>query len=598
MTASKRRDRRDGREPGGREPDARKDCGAAGRRRQASLSSTLFSVSVPFFSVSVLAIALFLISLLISLAAMPVHAATNVTENTTAVTATSSSTTATAAATANTTQQQADALLYKLTKEIAALGEQGYPTMRLNDSLQELRVADERKAYDEVAARYATTEALVTTMTTAKTLLDQSDALLDEAGRLGIATANASLLRTKAGSEYQIEDFEGAANDARAANALLLPALKQDAEQVLADAAALERDLAATNLTLTRPNETLVALRAAYAKGDYGQFFLLAEQLGALNDSARALITLRGQMDALAAQGRTTARFQDILAGMRQQFEQKDDAGLLAQYNATELLVASINGTLASNEATRARIAQPALQGIDFSEAEQLLNLSERELAIENYEQAASYAEQAASSVETTARQHLFVSAMNQARMRFDPLAFLRRNWWWLLLAGVLAVLAEKVGGRLLKIRLLERRIAALRKEQEAIVGLTRKLQWDYFKERAIDKDAYAAASAEYQKRADEIDEQLPLLELRLERLRERGKPRRRAPADDGPKEKDAKGKGGKDEQEKQKEKRKGEQKGEENDGRKDEGKPLLGLLSPLLPFLAASILLSALFLP
>lgn len=423
----------------------------------------------------------------------------------------------------NATQPEAGLALSRLTRDVDALRDEGYPTARFDDAVMDMQLLYAQGDYVSAMLREAETRRLIEAMLAFDGRRQTVEELLKEAERFGLDATGPRLSLTQAESEYGKLNYEGAkAHQARAFDDVIL-LLEPKSGEAMARASALAAELEQAGIPLAKVNETVAGLEAAARERDYLSLFLLARDLESMDASIRSLIDLEREIALLRSEGYPTTRLRDRFLELERLFSEGSYPEFGVFYAETGRLIASVYATAELNARTRARIGAPEVLGIDFSRVEDLLVLSDEELALENYERARDYAKEASTLAEETEQDHLFMTVLNRAKGRLNLFAFLRVHWWQSLIVVSILSLLALVGLTLGKTEYLALRIRRLVHERETIRDLLTRLQWDYYKLHVIDKESFIATTNQYQQRLDTIDETLPLLLEEHERSSQRG---------------------------------------------------------------------------
>ncbi|MFH0869551.1 MAG: hypothetical protein V1866_00660 [archaeon] len=422
----------------------------------------------------------------------------------------------------NTTQTDASLLITKLERNITSLKERGFNTPRLDDALMDAKASYADRKFDQVLRLYSESILTISKMMYVSSEINMTSMLLDEAKKRELNISESMGHYTLSLSDFRNNNLDAAQKEIAQSKELVTDQLMTESTMIIADLKELAAALASTGINANAVNRTTADILAAERSKDFIRLFILASRISEMNTSIAGLLTIKEKMNRLEADGYSINRINDTIAELESLLDAGEYTQLSKRYNETISLIGKIYSVDKGIKKTEAGIGSPELAGIDLTEASELLNTSKSEFDLENYEKSEDYLARAKASLAEAEQANIFATILNKAKMRFDPISFLKKNWLSLILAILIGGIVIKVGGLFLVLKKSEQKLAKLKKEEEAITELMIKLQEEYFKEKIIDKDTYAAENNSFEKRLTQISEEIPLLIIRIKEKREK----------------------------------------------------------------------------
>ncbi len=422
----------------------------------------------------------------------------------------------------NATKDDVSFMLSKLEKSISDLKEQGLNTIRLDDSLAEMTSQYANGRYDDAAKTYAESTSMINRMVYLTRLINSTGLLLEEAKKRGLETGDAGSQYTAGVGEFRSNNFEAAQISLEKSQSLAVAALKNESKRIVEELKLMSASMNESGMSVPALDKTIEEVLAAERANDMIRLFTAVRDIGLINTSVSQVKALTQGIAELEENGYENSRAKDSLQEMTYFLEASDYSTASQLYNQTMTMIAKIPWLDEELKKTAARLESPELEGIELSEAEDLINLSSSEFLLENYEQAEDYLNQAKVNIEETEQEHIFTSILNKARAKFDIIGFLKRNWLKTIIILALLYAAARAAMFIIRLKLDEKKLDELKKEQLAIVDLTKKLQMDYFKHNVIDKDTFQGESDNYEKRSTTISGEIPLLESSIKEKKEK----------------------------------------------------------------------------
>lgn len=426
------------------------------------------------------------------------------------------------ASAANATKDDVSFMLSKLEKSISDLKSQGFNTIRLDDKLADMASQYANGRYDDAQRTYIESTSLITRMVYLTGLINSTGLLLEEAKKRGLETGDAGILYTAGTGEFRSNNFESAQVSLEKSQSLAIASLKNESAKIVEELKLMNATLSETGMSVPSLSKTIDEVVAAERANDMIRLFAAVRNIELISTSVSQLKAITQGIAELEEKGYRSGRAKDSLAEMSYILETGEYAAASELYNKTMAMIAKISLLDEELKNISDRLESPELTGIDFGETKDLINLSRSEFMLENYERSEEYLSQAKTSIEETEQAHIFTSILNKARAKFDLVGFLKRNWLKTIIILALLYAAVKAAMLIIRLKLDEKKLDSLKKEQAAIIDLTKKLQMDYYKHNVIDKETFLAESDNYEKRSTAISGEIPLLESSIKEKKEK----------------------------------------------------------------------------
>ncbi len=218
------------------------------------------------------------------------------------------------------------------------------------------------------------------------------------------------------------------------------------------------------------------------------------------NDTLSALESAEEALADMQSAGLSTGRVEDMLDEARRDYESMDYGHASDIAEEIVSLKMTAFGMLSSFEQLDGDMAEAESYGIGIDETKRMEELARAAFQRGDYSRA----------------EERLGAALNTFQLEtknvIDLLRFLR-SYWYALLAVLAAVILSGIFGRKrLRIRAAEGRLGRIRRSREAVRGMLRELQKDYYERRAVSKMEYQATKESYEKRlaslaAEEINQ-------------------------------------------------------------------------------------------
>lgn len=421
-----------------------------------------------------------------------------------------------------TTELEASGMASRLTNQISNLKEESYPTTRLEDMLAEMKNKIANLDFEGAAETYNQTLAQIEKLRELKEEIIQIDALLAEAEARNINTTNIMRYYTLGMGDYQNNNFESAEPNLDASKQELVKELSPYSTEMKKSMVELLNLSIEKNATSKVLNDTITKIEEYEKKEDYVHIFIELSKLNILNKTTHQIISLSESLSRMKSEGKKTSRFDDSLQEMTMLLEAKDYDGFSQLYDNTTSIMDMTRNLASGISQAEEKLKSPDLEGIDLSEAEELLSISKSEYELENYEKAESYLQRAKERIADLEKEHVFMAILNRTKAQYDPIGFLKKYWLPIIIAAVLLYLLLKLSKSVFKIVIYDGQMRRLEHEQDTIVELMRQLQKDYYMTKEIDRDTYEAEKNNFEKRTSEINKEFPVMTAKIQKEQER----------------------------------------------------------------------------
>ncbi|MFA4819434.1 MAG: hypothetical protein WC613_00575 [Candidatus Aenigmatarchaeota archaeon] len=251
-------------------------------------------------------------------------------------------------------------------------------------------------------------------------------------------------------------------------------------------------DMLETGFSASSVNDTIGAMRQALERADFAEM-LRQNTTGALAQQARKAL------EGLNYEGFT---YDSVVAYGNQTAARKQKA--LELYDSIRALEIRIGDTF----------------GLNLSDVVALVGQAKEEFQKERYDQAEQYLSSANTVLETKKAEATTLSAMMEAGR-----SFIERYWQGLLGLVILIVAFSWFGGKKYQKNNLKKKIRRMKAEKITLNHLMKETQRERFETGKLSGPIYEIRMDKYNKRINEIDQKLPVLEAMLKgkKIEEKG---------------------------------------------------------------------------
>ncbi len=236
-------------------------------------------------------------------------------------------------------------------------------------------------------------------------------------------------------------------------------------------------------------------------------------------EAREALGSAQEDLEEMSALGLSTTFVKDALRLASKALDEGDYPTVMAKVSD---ISARKERALTISDSLRAldfRIKDAEEKGLDASAAKEMRGTAIDAFERENYDEAEEFIFLSNKNLNDAEAEFSIVQARLNAA-RDNALTYLREHKLRILFATLLVILLGFTTYRFAAIYITQRRLADLELEKDVLADLMEKAQVDYFKKNAIPRSTYDIYTQRYGERTIEIDQLIPVLRTRLERLR------------------------------------------------------------------------------
>lgn len=415
---------------------------------------------------------------------------------------------------------QASLMITRFERDISDLDEQGFSTVRLDDTLADMKFSFAEDDFDRVAYLYAQGKSFASKIVSLSKRLEDISVLSSVAAELELDDVDALVLFNAAKMSLDNNDFDACESKADESYALFISLLQPRYDEILVSFDRMFDGFSGYSFSSPAQDyvdSVLDQVDAARAKDDFVSVLMLSSEIYHLNVSLYSIASLDDAVITLESEGYPVVRFRDALSEMEVLLSEGEHAALMERFNSSMKLLLKIKPVESIIDEVNLSLHGPEFDGIDVSEASSLLGLSIEEFTLENYEKSEEYAFLARDAVQELRSEYLLQSILNRANAKFDFLGFLRSNWLaliiWLFFIGFFVWVIMFM----LRTIFLNKRLEKLSSEETALVDMVKQLQLDYYRDHIVDKDSFVRNSKEFEKRQEELSEEISLAKQALE---------------------------------------------------------------------------------
>ena len=427
------------------------------------------------------------------------------------------------------TEQDASLSINKAENKISYLNTIGISTARLSDLLNDAKISFEAKNYQEVADTGAQIESLAAFSVKLRADIAALSGMIDSGKSAGLDTSSAELSIGAAKSEFSAENYELASYHFKQAES---SANEIFSSQLILSAAELNKSgvlLSEAGITLDVVAEKQDAAEKMIASGEFSGAMPLITETNLLANLTRALAEASKSSSELSEAGISTPVLEDTIKEAVFSLEQHDYTraiSLLAEFDSTKNRMLGILEYMDNIEKS---IATAEADGIGASSTRNLLAKSRAEFALNHFDEAESLAKQSEENLKSLESSSLIFGALGRKRIVFDVFSFFKSHW--LAIIAVLAAIAAawKYSHEAISLKILAKKLAALKKEKETIMAMIKQAQEDYFKKKSMNENSYNNLVDNHQQRLMEIEEKLTMIESKLKKQNEKNSNIRKA---------------------------------------------------------------------
>ncbi|MEK6943632.1 MAG: hypothetical protein AABX00_06220 [Nanoarchaeota archaeon] len=427
------------------------------------------------------------------------------------------------------TEQDASLSINKAENKISYLNTIGISTARLSDLLNDAKISFEAKNYQEVADTGAQIESLAAFSVKLRADIAALSGMIDSGKSAGLDTSSAELSIGAAKSEFSAENYELASYHFKQAES---SANEIFSSQLILSAAELNKSgvlLSEAGITLDVVAEKQDAAEKMIASGEFSGAMPLITETNLLANLTRALAEASKSSSELSEAGISTPVLEDTIKEAVFSLEQHDYTraiSLLAEFDSTKNRMLGILEYMDNIEKS---IATAEADGIGASSTRNLLAKSRAEFALNHFDDAESLAKQSEENLKSLESSSLIFGALGRKRIVFDVFSFFKSHW--LAIIAVLAAIAAawKYSHEAISLKILAKKLAALKKEKETIMAMIKQAQEDYFKKKSMNENSYNNLVDNHQQRLMEIEEKLTMIESKLKKQNEKNSNIRKA---------------------------------------------------------------------
>lgn len=269
-------------------------------------------------------------------------------------------------------------------------------------------------------------------------------------------------------------------------------------------------------------DELLTGIGNAKIEGNYAYIIQVVNDLENINNSIHAISRVNKGIEKLEKTGKNTTRLKDMFLEANDAINSKDYETLFLVTDEIEYFLEIIENTVELINLTKFKLSELYyLDGINRINETLLLGLNE--FSNENYEDAEELILESYDMINKLEAESLLFGALSVDKIKLNLITFVKDEPWivvslFIILAAFIIIITKIIKFAL--VRIYKKKIKSLVKEEKIIISLIKKNQIDYFIRHDIDKDSYKLSVSGYQERLVKIHQKIPVLNDRIERIR------------------------------------------------------------------------------
>jgi hypothetical protein len=236
-------------------------------------------------------------------------------------------------------------------------------------------------------------------------------------------------------------------------------------------------------------------------------------------DARDALAVAQGDLDEMSALGYSTTYVDDA---MREALKALEVGDYSTAIEKSREISARKERAIRIGDSLRAldlRIRDIEERGLDASLAKETRDAAAMAFARENYEEAEEFIFLSNKNLDDVEAEYSLIQSRVKAA-RDNLVSYVRERLLGILLALVLLTIVGVVGYNAAAFIVTKRQLTDLELEKEVLAELMKRTQEDYFKKNTIPRSTYDVRMKRYHERSIELEELIPVLRARLERLK------------------------------------------------------------------------------
>jgi len=273
---------------------------------------------------------------------------------------------------------------------------------------------------------------------------------------------------------------------------LIIPSYAQDTtrEEALAAIQQAELDMqemVENGFSVGNVNDTLSLARQALERADFAELIRTGTQVYLAEQAKKAL-------EGLDYEGFT---YDEILKHTQEISARKEEAYRLSD----------------SIRATELKIGDYKAQGIDTFEAEAILQEAKTAFEKERYDEVDSLLFNANANLEEKKAEVTTINVLVRSGK-----SYIEKKWREITIAALIMIVLAFVTWKQIRLKRIRKKLGKLKAEKQALLNLMKKVQTERFKEGKISEFIYKIRMETYNKRLNEVKEEIPVLEAMLKR--------------------------------------------------------------------------------
>jgi tetratricopeptide (TPR) repeat protein len=400
----------------------------------------------------------------------------------------------------------------------------GLNTERVNDLLEEAKLFFKLEDYGRVVEIGKEINQLKETAILLSANIDKAKSLIESAKSIKLNVSSIEKQLSSGIEEFEINNYEEAQIKIDQSLNYVKEKLENESKNLISVLDNLNNKTIKKNITLNIINDLLNQLQNKLLQENLLDTHIIKKEILMLNTSTENLIKVKDDILEMLDNNLTTSRVDDL-------FKEALLAIELGNFDRANSIIQEIedlkeNAFIILNQINEVKqiIKDVELQGLDVTEAENLLSQGIDKFIINDYEEAEELLQKSIKKIEQIKTSSLLFGLINKSELKFSIITFLKAYWWAILIIILVLIIFGKITYDILYIKILNHRISNLKNEQEAIINLIKKYQEDYFKRKIISKTSYNAAVDKYQERLLKIKEKIPIIEYKLKNKEKKGR--------------------------------------------------------------------------
>ena len=393
---------------------------------------------------------------------------------------------------------------------------------RLVDNFYDLNISIQQKDFEAFESGAKELDLLINLTNELDSGLEKISLIINQSPRIGINFDDISLDVSLAYREFFSNNFETSKEAVAKINQVIYQKYSEKSYEVVNKILTLNNSIPTTSIEEEILGRKIYILEQAKKEKDYGLFINTITEIFILEEDLKEIISLYNESEMLKENNIGTNRLNDILFESLYFLNSSGYKSASQKINESYTLLDRIHESYELGYLLENEINLSQEKGTNVTIPHGFLRTGLNEIELENFETAIVNFNEGLDSLSEIEQKELLFNIVSRKKVQSDIKIFFKKYWLLLLILAILMIPISYFLRLYLGVKLLQYKLRTIAVEQKKISKLRKDIQYDYFKNKLIDKKTYSAQIESIDDREGALENKHAFLDLKLVPIKKR----------------------------------------------------------------------------